>query len=722
MNLDQALQTFISESRELLTEMEAALLNVSDTVDPAGEINAIFRAAHTIKGSAGLFGIGAIVAFTHGVESLLDQVREGHMTLDGDLIGLLLSCRDCIGQMIEEAARIPDPAGLGAPPQAAELARQVAAHLIAADVITETSGAAGLADSTPRTDAGHWHISLRLDEGVLRNGMDPLSFLRYLQRMGRLTGVACDQRNLPSLNGLDPEACYLGFEIGLDTDADRHTIESTFEFIVDDCSVHILSPDTSQEAYAQLCEARGEPGLVADMLVRCGTLTATQRAAILPTAGCDASEADDASVPPCADAAPVLAKAAAMPAPSAPEKAANGNAQGDAKPSEHAHSIRVDADKLDRLINLVGELITASAGANLAARRLGNVELQECNAQVADLVESVRDHALQLRMVKIGGTFNRFRRVVHDVSRALGKDITLVVRGEDTELDKTVVERISDPLTHLVRNAMDHGIETAEQRAAQGKPVQGTITLDARHESGHIVIEVGDDGGGLDRNRILAKAVQRGLVEAGRELSDADVFKLVFEPGFSTAEQVTDLSGRGVGMDVVRRNIEALRGSVEIASRPGQGTTVMVRLPLTLAIIDGFLIGVGASRFVLPLDMVDECVAFDDVPGRSYTDLRGRVLPFIRLRDMFGLGGEPGARQNIVVVRHGIERVGLVVDTLLGETQAVIKPLSRIFAQVRGISGSSILGSGDVALILDVPALMEQARTPTAAEHSRLTA
>ena len=425
-------------------------------------------------------------------------------------------------------------------------------------------------------------------------------------------------------------------------------------------------------------------------------------------------------MPPHAGAAPVVAKAAAAPASAAPEKSANANTQGDAKPSEHAQSIRVDADKLDRLINLVGELITASAGANLAARRLGNVELQECSAQVADLVESVRDHALQLRMVKIGGTFNRFRRVVHDVSRALGKDIALVVRGEDTELDKTVVERISDPLTHLVRNAMDHGIETAEARAAQGKPAQGTITLDARHESGHIVIEVGDDGGGLDRDRILAKAVQRGLVEAGRELSDADVFKLVFEPGFSTAEQVTDLSGRGVGMDVVRRNIEALRGSVEIASRPGLGTTVEVRLPLTLAIIEGFLISVGASRFVLPLDMVDECVAFDDVPGRSYTDLRGRVLPFIRLRDMFGLGGKPGARQNIVVVRHGIERIGLVVDTLLGETQAVIKPLSRLFAQVRGISGSSILGSGDVALILDVPALMEQARTPTAAEHSRL--
>lgn len=728
MNLDQALQTFISESRELLTEMEAALLNVPGAVDPADEINAIFRSAHTIKGSAGLFGIGAIVEFTHGVESLLDQVREGRMTLDGDLIGLLLSCRDCIGQMVEDAARMPDPAGLGAPPQAAELARQVSAHLIAADVIPRAAHAVAIPAAAQGPDVGHWHISLRLDEGVLRNGMDPLSFLRYLQRMGRLAGVACDLRALPPLDGLDPEACYLGFEIGLDTDADRTTIESTFEFIVDDCSVHVLAPDTPQDGYARLCDARGEPGLIADMLVRCGTLTPAQRAA-MPLAADSVDlgpgRASTDALPPhavAAQAPPAAAESAAAPMAAPPDKPTSGTPAGEARPAEHAHSVRVDADKLDRLINLVGELITASAGANLAARRLGNVELQECNAQVADLVESVRDNALQLRMVKIGGTFNRFRRVVHDVSRALGKDIALVVRGEDTELDKTVIERISDPLTHLVRNAMDHGIESAEVRAAHGKPAQGTITLDARHESGHIVIEVGDDGGGLDRDRIVAKAVQRGLVEAGRELSDAEAFKLIFEPGFSTAEQVTDLSGRGVGMDVVRRNIEALRGSVEIASRPGHGTTVMVRLPLTLAIIDGFLIGVGASRFVLPLDMVDECVAFDDVPGGSYTDLRGRVLPFIRLREMFGLDGEPGARQNIVVVRHGVQRIGLVVDTLLGETQAVIKPLSRIFAQVRGISGSSILGSGDVALILDVAALMEQARTPTAAEHSRLTA
>jgi len=388
----------------------------------------------------------------------------------------------------------------------------------------------------------------------------------------------------------------------------------------------------------------------------------------------------------------------------------------DGKAQEN-QSVRVDADKLDRLINLVGELIIASAGANLIARKARNVELQEANSVLSALVEEVRDSALQLRMVKIGATFGRFQRVVHDVSRELGKDITLVVSGEDTELDKTVVEKIGDPLMHLVRNAIDHGIDSPDVRAQRGKPAMGTVRLNAYHDSGSIVIEVGDDGGGLNREKILDKAIERGLVEHGKVLSDSEIYGLIFEPGFSTADKVTNLSGRGVGMDVVKRNIVALRGSVAIASAPEQGTTVTVRLPLTLAIINGFQIGVGKAVFVVPLDMVDECVEFTDDEGHDYTDLRGTVLPFIRLRTLFDVSGPVSARQNIVVVKHAGQRFGLVVDTLLGEAQTVIKPLSKMFAQVQGISGSSILGSGEVALILDVPVLMQQAQIPVALER-----
>jgi two-component system chemotaxis sensor kinase CheA len=318
-------------------------------------------------------------------------------------------------------------------------------------------------------------------------------------------------------------------------------------------------------------------------------------------------------------------------------------------------------------------------------------------------------------MVKIGATFSRFQRVVHDVSRELGKDIVLQVSGEDTELDKTVVEKIADPLTHLVRNSMDHGIEPAAVRAERGKPAQGTVRLNAYHDSGSIVIEVGDDGGGLNRERILAKAVERGLVEPGRVLSESETYALIFEAGFSTAEQVTNLSGRGVGMDVVKRNIEALRGSVAIASAPGEGTTVTVRLPLTLAIINGFQVAVGKSVFVVPLEMVEECIAYAAEPGHDYTNLRGEVLPFIRLRELFEIEGAEAARQNIVVVRTGGQTLGLVVDRLLGEFQTVIKPLSKMFAHVKGISGSSILGNGEVALILDVPALTALIQTGRAA-------
>ncbi|OWT75469.1 MULTISPECIES: chemotaxis protein CheA [unclassified Achromobacter] len=736
MDMDQALQTFITESRELLAEMEEALLTVQEESDRGPAINAIFRAAHTIKGSAGLFGIDAIVEFTHDVESVLDRVREGAIPIDADMVALMLACNDYIGRLVDvvdggqaqggDDAESRVEGGLLRERLGAYLRGNMAAcsgssalvlaagadspgsALVPAATGTST-GSNGAIDALT-THADHWHISLRFHEGVLRNGMDPLSFIRYLQRLGRITGVACQTGRLPALDDMDPEACYLGFEIGLDSPADKATIEGTFEFVIDDCTIRIIPPHSRISDYVSMLQDLGEePALLGEMLVRCGTLTTRELDEALRL------QRQDDNVEPLGQIL-VQQQSVAQPVVAA---ALDQQRQAKEKKAGDSRSVRVDADKLDHLINLVGELITASAGASLAAARTGSADAQEFSSQVADLVEAVRDSTLQLRMVRIGATFNRFRRVVHDVARTLGKRIELVITGEETELDKTVVEKIGDPLTHLVRNAMDHGIEAADVRVARGKPAHGTIMLDARHESGHIVIEVRDDGGGLDRERILAKAVERGIVEMGQVLSDSEVFNLIFEPGFSTAAAVTDLSGRGVGMDVVKRNIEALRGSVDVTSQPGAGTLVTVRLPLTLAIIDGFQVGVGRSRFVLPLDMVDECVAFSAVEGGSYTDLRGHVLPFIRLREMFALPGQAGVRENIVVVRHGSQRCGLVVDTLLGETQAVIKPLARIFAGVRGISGSSILGSGEVALILDVPALMEKAKLPTSAGVAR---
>ena len=705
MNLDDALQTFILESRELLEDMEAALLAVEQADAKDELINAIFRAAHTIKGSSGLFGLDHIVAFTHVVENVLDQVRAGKLGIADKLVVVLLSCCDHIGQMVEALAQGQSQASeemvQRGDPLVTALRGYLATPVSVASAVAVTERGE---DHIKRlgnggVDADHWHISVRFGPDVLKNGMDPLSFIRYLQTMGRIVGIVTLADTIPDVDAMDPEICYLGYEIAFQTRADKATIESAFEFVRDDCQLCILPPHSLIDDYVRLIEQQPEGATrLGEILIRCGTLTPQELDAALNV------QADTPAKP----IGTILVEQGSV-QPEVVEAALTRQKQIKDSGAQESRSIRIEADKLDQLINLVGELIIAGAGVNLIARRTQNAELQESSSKMSTLVEEVRDSALQLRMVKIGATFNRFQRVVHDVARDLGKEIGLQVKGEDTELDKTVVEKIGDPLMHLVRNAMDHGIESAELRAERGKPAKGTVTLEAYHDSGSIVIAVSDDGGGLKRDRILAKALERGLVEAGHNLTDSEVFGLIFEPGFSTAEQVTNLSGRGVGLDVVKRNITALRGSVSVSSEEGVGTTVTVRLPLTLAIIDGFLVEVGKSVFAIPLDMIEECVAYAAEPGHDYTNLRGQVLPFIRLRELFEVDGEPTRRENIVVLKHAGQKAGLVVDTLLGEFQTVIKPLGQMFNQVQCISGSTILGSGEVALILDVPALVRQA-------------
>ena len=633
MNIDEALPTFFAESAELLREMETDLLACTSAAPSADDVNRIFRSAHTLKGSAGLFGFDSIVEFVHEIEALLDRVRLGKAVLDTKVAGVLLECNDHVEKLLALASNgntPPDPEmrangnkllkSLGAEPNAA-----------AASKTSATEGAA-----QPST-SGSWQISLRFSPDVLVAGMDPLGFLRYLNTFGSIKDLTVVDEALPPVAEFDAQKCYVGFEFFFETEAPREKIEGAFEFVRDDCTLKLTPPAPKAAA---------------------GAPPHTQQSG----------------------------------------SAANAN-----------QSIRVDSLKLDGLITRIGELITAVAGANLVARRSGSRDFEECMANVSSLVEEIREGSLQLRMVKIGGTFSRFNRVVHDVSRELGKEIELQIRGEDTELDKTVVERIADPLTHLVRNAIDHGIEAADVRASRGKSAVGSIELNAYHDSGTIVIEVSDDGGGLKREKILAKAIERGLIDGSAKPSDSELFNLIFEPGFSTADAVTNLSGRGVGMDVVKRNITALRGVVNIRSVEGAGTTVSVRLPLTLAIINGFQVGVGSTIYVLPLDSIDECVEFSTSEGHDFTSLRGEVLPFIHLRSLFESNAPPAKRQSIVVVRHGGRRAGIVVDTLLGEFQTVIKPLAKMFTRVDCVSGSSILGTGDVALILDVPAVLERA-------------
>ena len=656
MNLDDALPGFVAEAGDLLRDMESGLLKCTGAEPDAETINLIFRAAHTIKGSAGLFGLDPIVSFVHVVESVLDRVRLKDIPMSEELVALMLTCKDHVQSLVGQV--------LGAPAGDSSLAARSEELLQALRATTADSAqpvsVAGGRDSpaaAPSKDepapGTRWHVSIRFTPGVLSAGMDPVAFIRYLKTFCVLQSLRVIEDGFPATAEFRPEDCYIGFEIDLSTSSGREAIQGAFEFVRDDCTLEIT-------------ESGHEP---------------------------EVAKSSNRAVPPMRARVPAAAESNTL-----------------------ARSVRVDAVKLDTLITRIGELIIASAGVNMQARQTGSSELEERTSTLTALVEQVRDGVLQLRMVRIGGTFDRFKRVVHDVSREIGKDIELVLRGEDTELDKTVVEQIGDPLTHLVRNAIDHGIEPADIRTARGKNAAGTITLNAFHDSGSIVIEVSDDGGGLKRDRILAKARERGLVAQDAQLSEAEIFNLIFEPGFSTAQAVTNLSGRGVGMDVVKRNITALRGTVSIRSIEDQGTTVTVRLPLTLAIINGFQVAVGNSNYVLPLDAIEECIEYRADDRHDFTNLRGQVLPFVRLRELVGTREPPPARRpSIVVVKSGGMRAGIVVDALLGEFQTVIKPLGKLFRRVDYISGSSILGNGEVALILDVPALIKQAMAGTAA-------
>lgn len=662
----EALQTFMAEARGLLEEMELGLLSLEQQPDDKEAINAVFRAAHTIKGSAGLFGLDDIVGFTHHAETLLDKIRDGEVHLNSELVGLFLQCRDHIDTLLT-AADQGRSADAAMQETAAELVEQLRAALGEADAHNAEPSSVTTDIDSDATDSNRnsWLIKVQFGLDTYRNGMDPTSFVQYLQTLGQLRVVSTFA--VPEDHAdFDPESCYLGLELEFTGASTEEELYSVFEFVRDDCQLSI-APAVSNEASPDRDNNENSAGLNQ----------------LLKTV-------------------------------SAGDALQSGNDSRQSKANASSNLIRVHADKLDTLINLVGELVTTSAGVALLAGRHQDSALTEATSDAARLIEDIRESAMRLRMVEIGETFSRFRRVVRDVAKELGKEISLEITGGETELDKSVVERIGDPLTHLIRNAIDHGIETPDVRRAAGKPECGTLKLHAYHESGGIIIEVIDDGAGLNAQKILAKAIQKGLVNGDASLSDAAIAQLIFEPGFSTSEQISNISGRGVGMDVVKRNIEALRGTITIDSQAGAGTTFRIRLPLTLAIIDGFLMGVGEANYVLPLELVQECVELpraakqtSSETGRSYINLRGEVLPLLRVRDYFGLTGGAARRENVLVVRLGARKIGLVVDELKGELQTVIKPLGPLFNQLKGVSGSTILGSGEVALMLDVAALLD---------------
>ena len=641
-------KVFFEESLEGLDAMEAALLAL-DEGGNAELVHSIFRAAHSIKGGAATFGFPEMAAFTHEAESLLDQVREGRRAVDKVIVELMLRTVDCLRGMFDRAQS-------GQP--LADAQSEALKQELAAAAGHSAPAAASKAAAKSVASSG-WAIQFRPHKSMLAGGNEPLRLLRELAALGQLNVEAlCDR--LPAWDALDPTECHLGWRIELTGSATREAIAGVFEWVEDEC-------DLSVEPLA---------------------------AAVVASA-------------------PVAAAASAPVAASAP----SGNARAATASSNDAGSVRVAIDKIDGLIDLVGELVITQAMLDQFREEFDLSRLallQQGLAQLVRHTRSLQESVMGIRMLPIGSVFNRFPRLVRDLSQKLGKQVKLDLVGEHTELDKTVLEKIGDPLVHLVRNAIDHGLEIPEKRRASGKGDVGTLRLEAFHRGGSIVVEIVDDGAGLNRDAIVAKALQKGLIESGENITDEEVGELIFQPGFSTAAVTTDLSGRGVGMDVVRRNVVDLGGTVAIKSRPGAGTTFTITLPLTLAIIDGLTTAVGDECYIVPLVSIVESIQLPADAVRTVTGggelfrFRGEYLPIIRLHEQFGCAN---ARQKIeeglvIVVESDGTQVGLFIDELIGQQQAVVKSLEANYRRVDGISGATILADGSVALITDVAGLI----------------
>ncbi|KTT74646.1 chemotaxis protein CheA [Sphingomonas endophytica] len=652
--------TFRVEAGELLDQVEQGLLDLGHRLDDMGLVNAVFRGLHTLKGSGAMFGFDALAGFTHHCESAFDRVRKGEVPATPELVSVILSAGDHMRALVDGN---PSPADGDA----------ILARL--ADAVEKARGGGAADAPVPAAKAGTpgWKLFFRLPVDAMANGTNPLMLLDELRDLGECE-VAVRTDVLPPLGQLIPNECHLGWDVTLRGDIGREAIEDVFIFVMDDMTLEMSPLDAAPaETAAEAATATSAPAPAAD----------TQAASPAP---------------------------AAAPTPAADRPAATAAANQPA-----GENVRVPAERLDELMDRVGELVIAQSRLSQLAGNRHDLVLRSVSEDIERLAGELRDTMMVLRMVPVSTLFGRFRRLIHDLARDTGKAIELRTEGETTEVDKTVIERLFDPLVHIIRNSCDHGLEKPEDRLAAGKPASGLVRLSAHQAGGEVLITITDDGRGIDRERVRAKGEANGLIEPGAQISDEDLLGLIFHPGFSTAAQVTNLSGRGVGMDVVKRTIESLRGSISVASTDGQGSTITLRIPLTLAIIDGLLVRVGESRYVIPLSAVEECLELsleDDLRsrGRSLITLRDRLVPFLRLRELFSTGTRPDAHQKIVVVATGRERVGLVVDQIIGNHQTVIKSLSAFHRGVNSFSGATILGDGNVALILDVGQLVAMAQ------------
>ncbi len=674
MTTPDAADVYRQEAGELLDSLEGTLLDLDKTPADRDLIDTAFRALHTIKGSGAMFGFDRVASFTHDFETAFDLVRKGKVAVTQELLAIALSAKDHIRALIEAPegadeligeAILGNLQGLVAPAIASGSGSSAASHPAALARATLLSTTNGVSPGGPG-----WHIVMRFQPDVLRNGANPLALLDDLRELGPCTIVAITS-SIPELQGLDPQDLLLGWTVDLISDCSSSAIEDVFMFVLDDMMLEI-KPLVREDTPAP-----------AEPVTRLGPADLTARRA--------ASTSSSATATPLAEAA--------------------ARREYNRRAEDKGSSVRVPAERLDELMDRVGELVIAQARLSQLAHARTDIGIKAIAEEIERLASGLRDTTMGIRMVPIGSLFGRFRRLVHDLSRDLDKPVELVTSGEDTELDKTVIERLADPMVHLIRNAIDHGIETQAGRAGTPKPSVGRIELLAEHVGAQVLITVRDDGRGLDAAKIRAKAEDQGLIQPGCVMSDQDLYQLLFFPGFSTAPSISALSGRGVGMDVVKRTIESLRGTIELATTPGQGSSVALRLPLTLAIIEGLLIRVGEGRYVIPLSAIEECVELPAHLGqasrsRSFLDIRGDLVPFLRLRDLFEEDGRPDEHQKVIITSVGETRVGLVADQIIGSHQTVIKSLSKLHADVTMFSGATILGDGAAALILDVAQLV----------------
>ncbi len=639
-------ETFRQEAQDLLIQLEDVLLDLDGNPGDRELIDTAFRALHTLKGSGAMFGFDDLARFAHTVENTFDRLRRTGTEPSRELIAVTLAAKDFMRQLIQSPGEAEAVIGDG-------LVQDLLRHGPPASS-AETVGpcAAAPRPAEPKEAPTIYDIVFALPPDALLRGTNPLRLLDELRDMGECTVVA-DLDPVPAIDDLDPERCYLKWRVRLVTHQPRSAIDEVFMFVLDDMelSVTTTAPEVAPPHPPTDTLPAGEPS---------SNRGVTERAA------------------------------------------AGG-------------SIRIPAERIDNLMDRVGELVIAQSRLRQLAQGSLDSTLRSVSEDIERLSSELRVTTMGIRMVPIGQLFARFRRVVHDLSRELGKDVRLETTGEETELDKTVIESLNDPLVHLIRNAIDHGLETAAEREAAGKPRAGTLSLEARHAGAQVLITIRDDGRGMNRQRIRAKAVEAGWLSDVGDVPDAELFQMIFRPGFSTAAAVTNVSGRGVGMDVVKRTIDGLHGFIDVSSPPGRGAQVTLRLPLTLAIIDGLLVRVGRGRYVIPLSTVEECVELSEADnlrstGRSFLNIRDELVPFLRLRDLFKVRESADPYPKVVIVTAGDQRVGLVVDQIIGNHQTVIKSLSKLHADVAAFSGATILGDGTVALILDVVNLIAAGR------------